>query len=48
MFKHIQDSADYSYAGGAPIVAAQQISVGYTKIFPTGSFMSACHHWNDK
>jgi hypothetical protein len=48
MFKQIQESVDYSEAGGAPIGAAQQISGGYTKIFDTGSFMSDCHLWNEK
>jgi hypothetical protein len=48
LFKHIQDCADYSEAGGAPIGPSQQINVGYAKIFATGHFMSACRRWNEK
>jgi hypothetical protein len=48
LFKQIQDYADYSEAGGVPIGPSQQINVGYAKIFATGHFMSACHHWNEK
>jgi hypothetical protein len=40
LFKQIQDSADFSEAGGAPIGAAHHISVCCTKIFTTGIFMS--------
>jgi hypothetical protein len=48
LFKQIQDCADYSEAGGLPIGPSQQINVGYTKIFATGHFMSACRCWNKK
>jgi hypothetical protein len=48
LFKHIQDCADYSEAGGVPIGHSQQINVGYAKIFATGHFMSACRRWNEK
>jgi hypothetical protein len=48
LFKQIQDCADYSEAGGAPIGPSQQINVGYAKIFATGHFMSACLRWNEK
>jgi hypothetical protein len=48
LFKHIQDYADYSEAGGVLIVHPQQINVGYAKIFATGHFMSACRRWNEK
>jgi hypothetical protein len=48
LFKHIQDCADYSEAGGVLIGHPQQINVGYPKIFATGHFMSACHRWNQK
>jgi hypothetical protein len=42
LFKQIQDCADYSKAGGILIGHPQQINVGYTNIFETGHFMSAC------
>jgi hypothetical protein len=48
LFKQIQDSGDYSDAGGVPIGLSQQINVGYAKIFSTGHFMSACLRWNEK
>jgi hypothetical protein len=48
LFKHIQDCADYSEAGGVLIEHPQQINVGYAKIFATGHFMSACRRWNEK
>jgi hypothetical protein len=48
LFKQIQDCADYSEAGGVLIGHPQQINVGYTKIFATGHFMSACFRWNEK
>jgi hypothetical protein len=48
LFKQIQDCADYSEAGGVLIGHPQQINVGYTKIFATGHFMSACRRWNEK
>jgi hypothetical protein len=48
LFKQIQDCADYSEAGGAPIGPSQQINIGYAKIFATWHFMSACHRWNEK
>jgi hypothetical protein len=48
LFKQIQDCADYSEAGGVLIGQPQQINVGYTKIFATGHFMSACRRWNEK
>jgi hypothetical protein len=46
LFKKIQDCADYSEAGGILIGHPQQIKVGYTKIFASGHFMSACLRWN--
>jgi hypothetical protein len=46
--KQIQDCADYSEEGGFLIGHAQQINVGYAKIFATGHFMSACRRWNEK
>jgi hypothetical protein len=48
LFKQIQECADYSEAGGVPIVRSQQINVGYAHIFATGHFMSACRRWNEK
>jgi hypothetical protein len=48
LFKQIQDCADYSEAGGVLVGHPQQINVGYTKIFATGHFMSACCRWNEK
>jgi hypothetical protein len=39
---------DYAEAGGVTIGPAQKISVAYTKVFATGSFMSACRRWNEK
>jgi hypothetical protein len=48
LFTQIQDCADYSEAGGVPIGPSQQINVGYSKIFATGHFMSACRRWNEK
>jgi hypothetical protein len=48
LLKKIQDCADYSEAGSVPIGPSQQINVGYTKIFATGQFMSACQRWNEK
>jgi hypothetical protein len=48
LFKQIQDCADYSEAGGVLIDHPQQINVGYTQIFATGHFMSACRRWNEK
>jgi hypothetical protein len=39
---------DYVEVGGFTIGPVQQISVAYTKIFATGSFMTACHRWNEK
>jgi hypothetical protein len=47
LFKHIQDCADYSEAGGVPIGPSQQINIGYAKIFATDHFMSACRRWNE-
>jgi hypothetical protein len=41
LFKQIQDCADFSEAGGVTIGHAQQIKVGYAKIFATDNFMSA-------
>jgi hypothetical protein len=48
LFKQIQDCAEYSEAGGVLIGDLQQINVGYTKIFATCHFMSACRRWNEK
>jgi hypothetical protein len=48
LFNQIQDCADYSEAGGVLIGHQQQINVGYTQIFATGHFMSACCRWNEK
>jgi hypothetical protein len=46
LFKQIQDCADYSEEGGFPIGPSQQINIGYSKIFATGHFISACRCWN--
>jgi hypothetical protein len=46
LFKQIQDSADFSEAGGVIIGHPQHINVGYANIFATGHFMIACHRWN--
>jgi hypothetical protein len=48
LFKQIQYCADHSEAGGLLIGHPQKINVGYTKIFATGHFMSACRRWNKK
>jgi hypothetical protein len=48
LFKHIQDCADFSEAGGVLIGHPQQINVCYAKIFATGHFMSACRQLNEK
>jgi hypothetical protein len=48
LFKQIQYCADYSEAGGVLIGHPQQINVGYSNIFATGHFMSACRRWNVK
>jgi hypothetical protein len=48
LFKQIQDCADYYEAGGVLIGNPHQINVGYTQIFTTGHFMSACRRWNGK
>jgi hypothetical protein len=48
LFKQIQDCADDSEAGGVLIGHPQQINVGYSIIFATGHFMSACRRWNEK
>jgi hypothetical protein len=47
LFKQIQDCASYLEVG-VSIVHPHQINVGYTKIFATVNFMSACHRWNEK
>jgi hypothetical protein len=47
LFKKIQDCADYSEAGGVLIGHPQKINFGYSKIFATGHFMSACRQWNE-
>jgi hypothetical protein len=48
-FKKIQDCRGYAEAGEVKIIGpAQKISAAYTKIFATGSLMSACHRWNEK
>jgi hypothetical protein len=48
LFKQIQDCADYSEAGRLLIEYPHKINVGYTNIFATGHFMSACRRWNEK
>jgi hypothetical protein len=48
LFKQIQDCADFYDAGCVETVHPQQINVGYTNIFATGNFMSACCRWNEK
>jgi hypothetical protein len=48
LFKHIQDCADYSEAGGVINGHPHKINVGYAQIFATGHFMSACRRWNEK
>jgi hypothetical protein len=47
LFKKIQDCADYAEAGGVLIGHPHQINVGYSKMFATGHFMSACRRWNE-
>jgi hypothetical protein len=47
-FKHIQDCADFSEAGGVAIDHAQKINLGYAKTFATCKFISACRWWNEK
>jgi ribosome-associated translation inhibitor RaiA len=46
LFKHIQNCADYSEAGGVLIGHLQQMNAGYANIFATGHSMSACRRWN--
>jgi hypothetical protein len=48
LFKQIQDSVDFSEAGGVKIGAAQQSSVSYTYVFGTCILMSAFRSWNEK
>jgi hypothetical protein len=48
LFKQNRDCADYLEAVGVPIGPSQQINVGYSHIFATGHFMSACRRWNEK
>jgi hypothetical protein len=48
LFKQIQDCADHYEAGGVLIGHPHQINVGYTKIFATVHFMSACRRLNEK
>jgi hypothetical protein len=48
LFKPIKDCTDFSEAGGVIIGHPHHINVGYTKIFATGHFMSACRSWNEK
>jgi hypothetical protein len=48
LIKQIQDCADFSEAGGVAIGHPQKIDVGYSNIFSTGNFTSACHRWNEK
>jgi hypothetical protein len=48
MFKQIQYYVEFSEAGGVTIGAAQQISVTYTQVFVTRSFMIFCRHCNEK
>jgi hypothetical protein len=48
LFKKIQYCAYYYEAGGVLIGHPHQINIGYTKIFATGDFMSACRRWNEK
>jgi hypothetical protein len=48
LFKQIQDCVDYAEAGGITISEAKKLQTGYTKIFATRIFHSACHHWNDR
>jgi hypothetical protein len=46
LLKQIQDCVDYAEAGGVTISDAQKLQTDYAKIFSTGNFHSACHHWN--
>jgi hypothetical protein len=48
LIKQIQDCDDFLEPRGVSIGHPQQINVGYTNIFSTGSFMSACRRWNEK
>jgi hypothetical protein len=48
LFKHIQDCVDYAEEGVVTSGPVHKIIVDYTKIFATGSFMSACRRWNEK
>jgi hypothetical protein len=48
LFRQIQDCVDYSQAGGVLIGHPQHINVGYSTIFATGHFMSACRRCNEK
>jgi hypothetical protein len=48
LFRQIQECVDYTESGGVTIGPDHQINVAYDKIFATGSFVSACHHWNEK
>jgi hypothetical protein len=48
LLKQIQESADYSDAGGILTGHPQQINVGYAKIVAMGHFMITCRRWNEK
>jgi hypothetical protein len=48
LFKQIQDCANFSEAGGVIIGHPHQINMGYSKIFTSGHFMSACCRCNEK
>jgi hypothetical protein len=46
LFKQIQDSVDYTEAGGITISEAHKLHTVYANIFATGNLHSACRHWN--
>jgi hypothetical protein len=48
LFNQIQDSMDFSEAGGVIIRAAQQIIVANKHFFATGILTSACRCWNER
>jgi hypothetical protein len=48
LFKQIQDFAAYYESVGVLIGHPQKINIGYSKIFATCHFMSACCRWYEK
>jgi hypothetical protein len=47
LFKQIQESVDYTEAGGITISEAQKLQTVYAKVFATGTFHGACRRWNE-